>query len=171
MHTKPSATRTKRSCASRHIEELDAKIESCRKFILASRIAMAAGGIVLAAMLVGAIRFDPGTMAAAVAAFLGGIVVWGSNRSTLLLPEERCVVPRGLGASPFGRVYKSSFHPDYSDSCLRQWANSQTNYPDKTPQPPLANGRTAAQVLIATCLGLSSYTYCHEPGTSIVCRS
>ncbi len=31
-----------------HIEELDAKIESCRKFILASRIAMAAGGIVLA---------------------------------------------------------------------------------------------------------------------------
>jgi hypothetical protein len=65
-----------------HIEELDAKIDSCRKFILASRIAMAAGGIVLAAMLVGAIRFDPGTMAAAVAAFLGGIVVWGSNRST-----------------------------------------------------------------------------------------
>ena len=33
----------------KHIEELDAKIESCRKFILASRIAMAAGGIVLAA--------------------------------------------------------------------------------------------------------------------------
>ena len=65
-----------------HIEEFDAKIESCRKFILASRIAIAAGGIVFAAMLVGAIRFDPGTMAAAVAAFLGGIVVWGSNRST-----------------------------------------------------------------------------------------
>jgi ABC-type transport system involved in cytochrome bd biosynthesis fused ATPase/permease subunit len=65
-----------------HIEELDAKIESCRKFILASQIAVAAGGIVLAAMLVGAIRFDPGTMAAVVAAVLGGIVVWGSNRST-----------------------------------------------------------------------------------------
>ena len=29
-----------------------------------------------------AIRFDPGVMAAAVAAFLGGIVVWGSNGST-----------------------------------------------------------------------------------------
>jgi hypothetical protein len=65
-----------------HIEELDAKIESCRKFILASRISIAAGGVVLAAMLVGAIRFDPGVMAAAVAAFLGGIVVWGSNSST-----------------------------------------------------------------------------------------
>jgi hypothetical protein len=65
-----------------HIEELAAKIESCRKFILASRIAMAGGGIVLAAMLLGAIRFDPAAMAAAVAALLGGIVVWGSNGST-----------------------------------------------------------------------------------------
>ena len=64
------------------IEELCAKIESCRKFILASRIAVTGGGIVLAAMLVGAIRFDLGTMAASVAAFLGGIVVWGSNTST-----------------------------------------------------------------------------------------
>jgi hypothetical protein len=32
-----------------HIEELAAKIESCRKFILASRIAIAGGGIVLVA--------------------------------------------------------------------------------------------------------------------------
>jgi hypothetical protein len=65
-----------------HIEELAAKIENCRKFILASRIVMAGGGIVLAAMFVGAIRFDPAAMAAAVAALLGGIVVWGSNDST-----------------------------------------------------------------------------------------
>ena len=64
------------------IEELCAKIESCRKFILASRIAVTGGGIALAAMLVGAIRFNLGTMAASVAAFLGGIVVWGSNTST-----------------------------------------------------------------------------------------
>jgi hypothetical protein len=33
-------------------------------------------------MLFGAIGFDPGIMAAAVAALLGGIAVWGSNRST-----------------------------------------------------------------------------------------
>ena len=64
------------------IEELHAKIESCRKFILASKIALAGGGIVLAAMLVGATRFDSGAMTAAVAAFLGGIVVCGSNAST-----------------------------------------------------------------------------------------
>ena len=64
------------------IDELDAKIESCRKFILVSRMATVGGAVVLAAMLVGAIRFDPGVVAAAVAAFLGGIVVWGSNGST-----------------------------------------------------------------------------------------
>ena len=64
-----------------HIDELAAKMES-RKFILVSRIATAGGGFVLAAMLLGAIRFDPAAMAAAVAALLGGIVVWGSNGST-----------------------------------------------------------------------------------------
>jgi len=64
------------------IEELAAKLESCRKLILASRIAMASGGIVIAAILLGAIRFDPAAITAAVAAFLGGIVVWGSNGST-----------------------------------------------------------------------------------------
>jgi cob(I)alamin adenosyltransferase len=38
------------------IEQLAAKIESCRKFILASRIAVAGGGLVLTAMLVGRTR-------------------------------------------------------------------------------------------------------------------
>jgi hypoxanthine phosphoribosyltransferase len=65
-----------------HIEELAAKIESCRKFILASRIAVAGGGLVLAAMLVGVIHFDVGFMAGAVSLVLGGVVVWGSNNST-----------------------------------------------------------------------------------------
>jgi hypothetical protein len=65
-----------------HIEQLAAKLESCRKFVVVSRIAVAGGGLVLAAMLVGAIRSDLGLMAASVASFLGGIVVWGSNRST-----------------------------------------------------------------------------------------
>jgi hypothetical protein len=64
------------------IEDLAANIESCRKFILASRIAVAGGALVLAGMLFGAIGFDPATMAGAVAALLGGIAVWGSNRST-----------------------------------------------------------------------------------------
>jgi len=65
-----------------HIDDLAAKIESCRKFILASRIAVASGGLVFSAMAVGVIRFDPAFMAAAIAAMLGGMAVWGSNAST-----------------------------------------------------------------------------------------
>jgi hypothetical protein len=74
--------REKVVCLEEHIEELAAKLESCRKFILVARIALASGGLVLAAMLIGAIRPDLGLMAASVASFLGGIVVWGSNSST-----------------------------------------------------------------------------------------
>lgn len=64
------------------IDELVARIESCRKFILAGRIAVMGGGGVLIAMLVSAIQFDPSVMALAVAVVLGGIVAAGSNRST-----------------------------------------------------------------------------------------
>jgi hypothetical protein len=64
------------------IDELAARIESCRKFILAGWIAMVGGGAVLIATVVGAIQFDPSIMALAVAAVLGGIVAAGSNRST-----------------------------------------------------------------------------------------
>jgi hypothetical protein len=65
-----------------HIEYLAAKIENCRKFIWAGRIAMAGGAIVLAAILFGAMRSDLTWMAGAMAAVLGGIVVFGSNDST-----------------------------------------------------------------------------------------
>jgi hypothetical protein len=64
------------------IDELAARIESCRKFILVGRIAVASGGAVLIAMLIGAIQFDPAVIGVAVTAVLGGIVAAGSNRST-----------------------------------------------------------------------------------------
>ena len=64
------------------IEVLAARIENCRKFILAGRVAVAIGGVLLVALLLGAIRFDLQLMMLAMAALLGGIVVWGSNGST-----------------------------------------------------------------------------------------
>src|SRR6202035_4324373 len=66
----------------RQFSVLAARIENCRKFILAGRIAVAIGGVLLVALLLGAIRFDPQLMMLAMAALLGGIVVWGSNGST-----------------------------------------------------------------------------------------
>ncbi|MFY9694027.1 MAG: hypothetical protein WA776_03795 [Xanthobacteraceae bacterium] len=64
------------------IEALAEKLESCRKFNLAGRVAVAAGSVVLIALLFGVITFDPAIMACAAAALLGGFVAWGSNRST-----------------------------------------------------------------------------------------
>ena len=64
------------------IDELAARIENCRKFILAGRIVVMGGGAVLVAILIGALQFNPSVMAVAVAAVLGGIVAAGSSHST-----------------------------------------------------------------------------------------
>ena len=64
------------------IEELAGKLESCRKFALAARVAMALGATLLAALLLGAVRFDALALTAAITAVLGGFVVSGSNGST-----------------------------------------------------------------------------------------
>lgn len=64
------------------IEELAAKRESCRKFILVGRLAILGGALLLAVTLLGVISFDPRLFVAAITALLGGIVLWGSNDST-----------------------------------------------------------------------------------------
>jgi hypothetical protein len=64
------------------IEELSDVIESCRKIILASRIAIAAGAAWLVAFTLGATGFHPVAMIAALAAVIGGIVMFGSNTGT-----------------------------------------------------------------------------------------
>jgi hypothetical protein len=64
------------------IEKLTEAIERCRKAILVSKVAIAAGGIWLLAFTLGAIRFDPMAMIAAISAVIGGTVVFGSNTST-----------------------------------------------------------------------------------------
>jgi hypothetical protein len=64
------------------IDELAARLESCRKFILVARIALVAGAVLLAAVSFGVISFDPRLLLAAITALLVGIVLWGSNDST-----------------------------------------------------------------------------------------
>jgi len=58
------------------IDELTARIESCRKFILAGRIAVSGGGVVLIAGLVGAIQFDPLVIAVAVGRCSAASSLW-----------------------------------------------------------------------------------------------
>jgi len=64
------------------IDKLAKTLDGCRRAMLFSKLAMAAGGIWIFAYLLGAIRFDPAAMIGAIAAIIGGVVVFGSNSST-----------------------------------------------------------------------------------------
>jgi hypothetical protein len=64
------------------IDELAKTLDGCRKAMLFSKVAIVAGGIWILAYLLGAIRFDPASMIVAIAAIIGGVVIFGSNSST-----------------------------------------------------------------------------------------
>jgi hypothetical protein len=64
------------------IDKLAKTLDGCRKAMLLSKAAIVAGGIWILALLIGAIRFDSTTAIGAMAAIIGGVVVFGSNSST-----------------------------------------------------------------------------------------
>jgi len=86
------------------IDELAARIESCRKFIRAGQIAIAVGGLVVIATLMGEIQFDPPILALAVAAVLGGIVAAGSNRSTAKEAQDELTAVEAKRAALIGQL-------------------------------------------------------------------
>jgi hypothetical protein len=64
------------------IDQLADKLETCRKFMLFSKVVIGAGAIWILAYLFGAIGFDPTTMVGAIGATIGGVVLLGSNSTT-----------------------------------------------------------------------------------------
>jgi hypothetical protein len=86
-----------------HIEELTEVIE-CRKAILVSKVAIAAGGIWLLAFTLGAIGFDPIAMIGAISAVIGGTVVFGSNTSTSKQAAVAIKAAEALRAELIGKI-------------------------------------------------------------------
>jgi hypothetical protein len=75
--------------ARKEIARLEARLDAladglsrCRKVKLIAQIALAGGGVWMAAALVGLIAFDPVAFMAAIAGVIGGIVMYGSNATT-----------------------------------------------------------------------------------------
>jgi hypothetical protein len=75
--------------ARKEIASLEARLDvladglsRCRKVKLIAQIALAGGGLWMAAALVGIISFDPVGFMAAIAGVIGGIVMYGSNTTT-----------------------------------------------------------------------------------------
>jgi hypothetical protein len=64
------------------IEQLAERLDRCRKAMMLSKIAIAAGAILILAYFLGAIGFDPTILIGAIAAIIGGVVALGSNSST-----------------------------------------------------------------------------------------
>ena len=64
------------------LEELASSVETSRKAILASKLALAGGGLLTLALVVGIISVQPLAIVVAIAAIFGGIVGFGANVST-----------------------------------------------------------------------------------------
>jgi hypothetical protein len=71
------------------IESLTGTLERCRKVALAAKAAIVIGVAWLAALVLGLIGPDPGSLIGSTAAILGGIVVSGSNATTARQTEAR----------------------------------------------------------------------------------
>jgi hypothetical protein len=86
------------------IEQLSERLEGCRKFILAARVAMTLGAAILVALMFGLIRFEGLAMGAAIVGVIGGFVVSGSNRSTAQEAEAEIAASEKRRAELIGGI-------------------------------------------------------------------
>lgn len=78
--------------------------ERCRKFILASKIAIAAGAVLLLVTILGIFLLGQTAALGSIALVLGGIVSLGSNISTLRQTEDAIATAEARRAALIGRI-------------------------------------------------------------------
>jgi hypothetical protein len=86
------------------IDELTGVIERSRKVGLIANSAIVVGAMWLLASTVGALSFDPVALIGAIAAVIGGIVVFGSNTSTSKQAAARIKAAEARRAELIGRI-------------------------------------------------------------------
>ena len=86
------------------LEQLAEVAERCRKIILVSKAAIAAGGAVLLLMLLGLFGSSPAVALGSIGAVLGGIVSLGSNVSTLQETMDAISAAEMLRANLISRI-------------------------------------------------------------------
>ena len=86
------------------IEALSELIERCRKFSLAARLAIMAGGVWLVLLVFGLVGFEPYELVAALAAAIGGVVLLGSNATTWTQVEGALQQAEAMRADMIGLI-------------------------------------------------------------------
>ncbi|NPU13119.1 hypothetical protein HL666_20320 [Bradyrhizobium sp. 83002] len=86
------------------IEQLAEMAERCRKFILASKVLIAAGAALLLGAVLGLLGSNAVALLGAIAAVLGGIVSLGSNVSTLRQTTAAMAEAEALRSDLIGRI-------------------------------------------------------------------
>jgi hypothetical protein len=86
------------------IEELAEAAERCRKFILASKIAIGSGVALLLVAILGLFGAGMSALLGSIALILGGIVSFGSNVSTLRQIDAAIHAADALRSDLIGRI-------------------------------------------------------------------
>ena len=86
------------------IEELAEIAERCRKFVLASKVAIAGGVALLLVAMLGLFGAGPSAALGSIALMLGGIVSLGSNVSTLRQTEAAIGAADAMRSELIGRI-------------------------------------------------------------------
>ena len=79
-------------------------IERCRKIAVGSKIAIAAGGVWFALVLIWVLPFDAAAFVAALSAVLGGIVLLGSNATTWAQTEAELHAAEAMRTDLIGQI-------------------------------------------------------------------